>query len=229
MDESPHILVVEDETALADIIKDYLVDAGMTVTLLHDGAAATQTILGVQPDLVVLDIMLPGKDGITICREVRAESNVPIIMETAKVDEIDRLLGLELGADDYLCKPFSPRELVARVKAILRRSRIKEPDKLEHGSVGRLQIDAEKWLTKLDGQTVNLTRREFQLLLVLQKSAGRVYSRSQLLDAVFHDDADVFDRTIDSHVKNLRQKLKQVAPDFDPIRSVYGVGYAFEL
>ncbi len=185
--------------------------------------------MGIQPDLVVLDIMLPGKDGITICREVRAESEVPIIMETAKVDEIDRLLGLELGADDYVCKPFSPRELVARVKAILRRSQFNSSKPAEASDDSRLQVDEEKWLTKLDGQNVNLTRREFQLLLVLHKSAGRVYSRSQLLDAVFSDDADVFDRTIDSHVKNLRQKLKRVAPDFDPIRSVYGVGYAFEI
>lgn len=229
MSEKPHIVVIEDETTLAGVIKDYLVDADMKVTMLHDGAAAVQTILGVQPDLVVLDIMLPGKDGITICREVRAESEVPIIMETAKVDEIDRLLGLELGADDYLCKPFSPRELVARVKAVLRRTRKSGADRTEPATQdSRLQLDEEKWLTKLDGTSINLTRREFQLLLVLQKSAGRVYSRAQLLDAVFHDDADVFDRTIDSHIKNLRQKLKQVAADFDPIRSVYGVGYAYE-
>ena len=229
MSEKPHIVVIEDETTLAGVIKDYLVDADMKVTLLHDGAAAVQTILGVQPDLVVLDIMLPGKDGITICREVRAQSDVPIIMETAKVDEIDRLLGLELGADDYLCKPFSPRELVARVKAVLRRTRtVSAEGATSSPSNDRLQLDEEKWLTKLDGTSINLTRREFQLLLVLQKSAGRVYSRAQLLDAVFHDDADVFDRTIDSHIKNLRQKLKQVAPDFDPIRSVYGVGYAYE-
>ena len=229
MSEKPHIVVIEDETTLAGVIKDYLVDADMKVTMLHDGAAAVQTILGVQPDLVVLDIMLPGKDGITICREVRAESEVPIIMETAKVDEIDRLLGLELGADDYLCKPFSPRELVARVKAVLRRTRKAGAEKAEPATQeSRLQLDEEKWLTKLDGTSINLTRREFQLLLVLQKSAGRVYSRAQLLDAVFHDDADVFDRTIDSHIKNLRQKLKQVAADFDPIRSVYGVGYAYE-
>ena len=228
MNKAPEILVVEDESALADVIRDYLVDAGMKVTLLHDGSKATETILSANPDLVVLDIMLPGKDGVTICREVRAQSNVPIIMETAKVDEIDRLLGLELGADDYLCKPFSPRELVARIKAILRRTRATAPQPGQEPQVGRLHIDEEKWLTRLDGENVNLTRREFQLLLVLQKSAGRVYSRSQLLDAVFHDDADVFDRTIDSHVKNLRQKLKKVAPDFDPIRSVYGVGYAYE-
>ena len=229
MNEAPHIMVVEDETTLAGVIKDYLIDAGMKVTVLHDGASATQVILDARPDLVVLDIMLPGKDGITICREVRSQSEVPIIMETAKVDEIDRLLGLELGADDYLCKPFSPRELVARVKAILRRTRLSQSMLAADAGTGRLQIDEDKWLTKLDGQNVSLTRREFQLLLVLQKSTGRVYSRSQLLDAVFHDDADVFDRTIDSHVKNLRQKLKRVAPDFDPIRSVYGVGYAFEV
>ena len=229
MTEKPHIIVIEDETTLAGVIKDYLVDADMKVTLLHDGTAAVQTILGVQPDLVVLDIMLPGKDGITICREVRAQSEVPIIMETAKVDEIDRLLGLELGADDYLCKPLSPRELVARVKAVLRRTRAAgSNDAPDTSEIDRLQLDEEKWLTKLDGTSINLTRREFQLLLVLQKSAGRVYSRAQLLDAVFHDDADVFDRTIDSHIKNLRQKLKQVASDFDPIRSVYGVGYAYE-
>ena len=229
MTDKPHIIVIEDETTLADVIKDYLVDADMKVTLLRDGTAAVQTILGVQPDLVVLDIMLPGKDGITICREVRAQSEVPIIMETAKVDEIDRLLGLELGADDYLCKPFSPRELVARVKAVLRRTRVVGSNEASDTSENdRLQLDEEKWLTKLDGTSINLTRREFQLLLVLQKSAGRVYSRAQLLDAVFHDDADVFDRTIDSHIKNLRQKLKQVASDFDPIRSVYGVGYAYE-
>ena len=228
MSKAPEILVVEDESALADVIRDYLVDAGMKVTLLHDGSKAAEAILAAKPDLVVLDIMLPGKDGITICREVRVQSDVPIVMETAKVDEIDRLLGLELGADDYLCKPFSPRELVARVKAILRRSRSASPQSGKVKPAGRLQIDEEKWLTLLDGENVNLTRREFQLLLVLKKSAGRVYSRSQLLDAVFHDDADVFDRTIDSHVKNLRQKLKKVAADFDPIRSVYGVGYAYE-
>ncbi len=229
MSKLPHILVIEDEMTLAGVIKDYLVDAGMTVTLLHEGTTATQTILGVRPDLVVLDIMLPGKDGITICREVRAQSEVPIIMETAKVEEIDRLLGLELGADDYLCKPFSPRELVARIKAILRRTGINRAAQDGGTAHSRLHLDEEKWLTMLDDQIIKLTRREFQLLLVLQKSVGRVYSRSQLLDAVFHDDADVFDRTIDSHIKNLRNKLKQVAPDYDPIRSVYGVGYAFEL
>ena len=228
MGDQPHILIVEDEIALAEVIRDYLMDAGMQVSLLHDGTDAPQTILDMDPDLVVLDIMLPGKDGISICREVRNKSQVPIIMETAKVDEIDRLLGLELGADDYLCKPFSPRELVARVKAVLRRTGVTQVTGKSETHGARLELDEHKWLTRLDGQTVNLTRREFQLLLVLQSQPGRVYSRSQLLDLVFQDDADVFDRTIDSHIKNLRQKLKRIATDYDPVRSVYGVGYAFE-
>lgn len=228
MSDPPHILIVEDETALAEVMRDYLVDAGMRVDMLHDGTNAARIIIDTTPDLVVLDIMLPGKDGISICREVRIASQVPIIMETAKVDEIDRLLGLELGADDYLCKPFSPRELVARVKAILRRTRAAHSAEEAVESNSRLKLDEEKWMTQLDGQVVNLTRREFQLLLVLKNQPGRVYSRNQLLDLVFQNDADVFDRTIDSHIKNLRQKLKQVATDYDPVRSVYGVGYAFE-
>jgi len=229
MNDKKQILLIEDEPALAVVIKDYLIEAGMDVSLLHEGTNATQTILQDRPDLVILDIMLPGKDGITICREVRAESQVPIIMETAKVDEIDRLLGLELGADDYICKPFSPRELVARVKAVLRRSDDLNGDEKQGANRPRLVLDEEKWTTRLDDVSVNLTRREFQLLVVLSTNPGRVYSRVQLLDAVFSDDADVFDRTIDSHIKNLRQKLKRVAADFDPVRSVYGVGYAFEV
>jgi len=228
MNNSPHIMLIEDEVALAEVLRDYLVSAGMTVTMLHEGTGATEAILSAEPDLVVLDIMLPGKDGISICREVRSRSAVPLIMETAKVEEIDRLLGLELGADGYLCKPFSPRELVARVKAVLRRTMAVQNSQVGLKPDTRLQLDEDRWQTLLDGQSVNLTRREFQLLAALQKQPGRVYSRSQLLDRVFHDDADVFDRTIDSHIKNLRQKLKQVSADFDPIRSVYGVGYAFE-
>lgn len=228
MSKQPHIMLFEDEVALAEIIRDYLVDADMMVTMVHDGTRATETILRTEPDLVVLDIMLPGKDDISICRELRTKSQIPVIMETARVEEIDRLLGLELGADDYLCKPFSPRELVARVKAVLRRTMVPTAEQNPDNRATRLQLDEAKWLSRLDGQSVNLTRREFQLLLVLQKQPGRVYSRGQLLDLIFRDDADVFDRTIDSHIKNLRQKLKQISADFDPIRSVYGVGYAFE-
>lgn len=228
MTDRKRILIVEDEPALAEIIRDYLVQADMDAEILDHGATAVATILATQPDLVVLDVMLPGKDGLEICKEVRRSSTVPIILETARVEEIDRLLGLELGADDYLCKPFSPRELVARVKAIFRRMEM-------FGATGatplpdqRLALDADSWRSTLDGQPLDLTRREFQLLAVLHQRPGRVLSRSQLIELAYADEADVFDRTIDSHIKNLRRKLKDVDPDWDPIRSVYGVGYAYE-
>ncbi|MEP2533349.1 response regulator [Shimia sp.] len=221
MSDRPHILIVEDEPDLADVIRDYLTQANMDADILSDGTSAVETILRTRPDLVVLDVMLPGKDGLTICREVRAQSDVPIIMETARVEEIDRLLGLELGADDYLCKPFSPRELVARIKAILRRAAPSAaPTK-------GLVLDSEKWRATLNATSLDLTRREFQLLEALHNRPGRVFSRGQLLDLVFPDDSDVFDRTIDSHIKNIRTKVKAVAPEANLIRSVYGVGYAF--
>jgi two-component system response regulator BaeR len=224
MSEAKHVLIIEDEAALAEILRDYLRQAGMEADVLHEGTHAVETILRARPDVVILDIMLPGKDGLSICREVRAASDVPIILETAKVEEIDRLLGLELGADDYICKPFSPRELVARVKAILRRvDRQARPS-----DDGGLVLDADQRIATLDGKPLELTRREFQLLSVLVNRPGRVFSRSQLLDLVFPDDSDVFDRTIDSHIKNIRQKIKKRDPDSAAIRSVYGVGYGYD-
>lgn len=222
-----HIMIVEDEEALAEVLKDYLVQNNMRVTILHDGHDAVKRILDEAPDLVILDVMLPGQDGLSICRQVRDKSNVPIILETARVEEIDRLLGLELGADDYICKPWSPREVVARVKAILRRSQAtieSEPDTNEGG----LQLNEENWSVSVDGELLDFTRREFQLLLILYKRPGRVFSRAQLLEMAFPDDAMVFDRTVDSHIKNIRQKLKQHATDGELIRSVYGVGYAYD-
>ncbi len=225
MTPNKRIMIIEDEPALADILTQYLEQSGFDVETLREGTDAVERILSGDPDLVVLDLMLPGKDGLTICREVRMKSEVPIIMETAKVEEIDRLLGLELGADDYLCKPFSPRELVARVRAILRRSQPKAagdtPD--QHTIV----LDAETWKARVGTRPLDLTRREFQLLQVLHRRPGRVFSRSQLLDLVFPDDAAVIDRTVDSHIKNIRHKVKAVTDDWDPIRSVYGVGYAY--
>jgi two-component system response regulator BaeR len=225
-----HIMIVEDEEALADVLKDYLMQHDMRVTILNEGHNAVEEILSQAPDLVILDVMLPGKDGLTICREVRAKSNVPIILETARIEEIDRLLGLELGADDYVCKPWSPREVVARVKAILRRA----DNKLEQaGSVNNdmskgLELNEENWAVTFDGKLLDFTRREFQLLSILYKRPGRVFSRSQLLELAFPDDAMVFDRTVDSHIKNMRQKLKPFAIDDELIRSVYGVGYAYD-
>lgn len=222
---APRILIVEDETALAEVVRDYLIAAGMGVDILAEGTGAVATALAGQHDLLVLDLMLPGVDGLTICREVRRTSEVPIIMTTAKVEEIDRLLGLGLGADDYLCKPYSPRELVARVKTILRRSAWGRDGAAPQGS--RLVIDAECWLATLDGLALDLTRREFMLVQALVARPGRVFSRDDLLARAFPDDTDVFDRTVDSHIRNIRRKIAAIS-DSDPIRSVYGVGYAYD-
>lgn len=223
-----HIMIVEDEEALAEVLKDYLAQNDMRVTILHDGHDAVVRILEEAPDLVILDVMLPGQDGLSICRQVRDKSNVPIILETARVEEIDRLLGLELGADDYICKPWSPREVVARVKAILRRTSraadVADPSSEE----ASLQLNEDNWSVSFDGQLLDFTRREFQLLSILYKRPGRVFSRGQLLELAFPDDAMVFDRTVDSHIKNIRQKLKPHATDGEIIRSVYGVGYAYD-
>lgn len=226
MDSPKRILIVEDEATFAGYIKDYLVQAGMTADVHSNGADAVELILRTAPHLVILDVMLPGKDGLTICREIRAASQVPIILQTAKVEEIDRLLGLELGADDYICKPYSPRELVARVKALLRRSAFSAAV-APAASTSRLVMDADRWNASIDGSSLGLTRREFQILGSLHARPSVVLSRSQLLDAIAGD-TDVVDRTVDSHIKNLRNKIKAVDPDWDPIRSVYGVGYAFE-
>ncbi|WP_138936215.1 response regulator [Roseovarius arcticus] len=221
----PRILIVEDETALAEVVRDYLVAAGMTVDVMAEGTGAVEFALEGKHDLLVLDLMLPGVDGLTICRELRKTSLVPIIMTTAKVEEIDRLLGLELGADDYLCKPYSPRELVARVRAILRRAAATSSGDMVQDE--RLKIDAERWQATLEGVALDLTRREFTLLQSLAARPGRVFSRDMLLALAFPDDTEVFDRTVDSHIRNIRRKIAAVS-DQDPIRSVYGVGYAFE-
>lgn len=191
------------------------------MTTLHSGTNAVREVLKEDPDLVILDIMLPGKDGLAVCREIRAQSNVPIILESARVEELDKLFGLELGADDYVCKPWSPRELVARAKAILRRVQVHASQHQERG----LHMNGEGWTTYYNSQLVDLTRREFQLLNTLFRHPGRVFSRAQLIEIVFPDDIEIFDRTIDSHIKNIRAKLKKAGADSDLIRSVYGVGY----
>lgn len=224
-----HIIIVEDEDALAQVLKDYLAQLDMRVTVLNEGHDAVEQILEQAPDLVILDVMLPGKDGLTICREVRAKSDVPIILETAKIEEIDRLLGLELGADDYICKPWSPREVVARVKAILRRTKRRAaPVDTDDQTPKGLQLNEDNWVVSYDGKTLDFTRREFRLLSILNKRPGRVFSRAQLLELAFPDDSMVFDRTVDSHIKNIRQKLKPFTGEDELIRSVYGVGYAYD-
>jgi two-component system, OmpR family, response regulator BaeR len=219
----PLVLIVEDEARLAHVLEDYLTVAGFVTEWIADGREVVPAVRRRMPDLVLLDLMLPGQHGLDVCRQLRAFSQVPIIMVTARVEEIDRLIGLELGADDYICKPFSPREIVARVRAILRRvSREKA------GAPTVLQIDESRHSATFDEIDLELTPVEFRLLKTLAGTPGRVYSRAQLVDQLYTDHRVVTDRTVDSHIKNLRRKLDQVSPEQELIRSVYGVGYKFE-
>ncbi len=218
------ILIVEDEPRLAETHRDYLVQSGYETEWLADGRKVVPWVRENVPDLILLDLMLPGKDGLDICKEIRSFSNVPIIMITARVEEIDRLIGLEAGADDYICKPFSPREVVARVKTVLRRS---SPQPTPEDQI--LSLDEERYRATLQGQKLDLTAVEFQLLNILGSSPGRIFSRTQLMDRIYTDQRIVCDRTIDSHVKKLRKKISAVVPDADLIYSVYGVGYKFEI
>ncbi|HUE92990.1 response regulator [Pseudomonas sp.] len=217
---SADILVVEDEPKLAALLRDYLQAAGHRVTCLDDGLAVVPAVRAAEPQLILLDIMLPGRDGLDICRELRSFSEVPIMLITARVEEVDRLLGLDLGADDYICKPFSPREVMARVRAILRRC----PPQASGG----LQLDAATYRASYAGVELDLTPVEFRLLHCLAATPGRVYSRDQLMNRLYDDHRVVTDRTVDSHVKNLRRKLELVAPGQELIHSIYGVGYKLE-
>jgi len=226
---SPRILVVEDEPDIAAIVVDYLRHAGYTVEHQAEGRAALASIVAAPPDLTLLDIMLPGMDGLDILRQARRHTEHPIIMLTARVEEVDRLIGLELGADDYICKPFSPREVVARVKAVLRRAAPGAPPAGVEGVATALVLNENLWQATLHGTPLNLTRREFKLLQVLARQRGRIFSRAQLLDQAYDDTLDVNERAIDSHIKNLRKKLKAASgDDTDWIRSVYGVGFALD-
>ena len=218
---SGDIFIVEDEPELAALVADYARAASYTPTVFDDGAVALAALRVSAPSLVVLDLMLPGLDGLTLCRTLRSFSEVPVVMVTARVEEIDRLLGLESGADDYLCKPFSPRELIARIKAILRRSGSAQPRILD------IQDNARR--ITIRGTALELTPSEFAILATLARRPGQVFSRAQLLDAAREDSLDVADRAIDSHIKNLRRKIAAAAPGVEPIHSIYGLGYRFDL
>lgn len=222
------ILIVEDEPDLAELIADYLRASDYIPTIIGNGQIALASVQQTMPDLIVLDLMLPGLDGIHFCSEVRRFSNVPIVMVTAKVEEVDRLLGLEIGADDYLCKPFSPRELVARIKAILRRSAPNSSTAAQTPSAGQFSIDETAQSIFLQGKVLELTRSEYLILHCFLRHHGQVFSRAQLLDLANQDSLDVTDRAIDSHIKNLRKKIKHQLPDSDPIHSIYGLGYRFD-
>jgi two-component system response regulator BaeR len=224
-DKVARILIVEDEPKLAALLSDYLKAASYVTDIVADGREVVPAVKANQPDLVLLDLMLPGRDGLEVCRELRTFSDVPIIMVTARVEEIDRLLGLEIGADDYICKPFSPREVVARVRAILRRTQRRGEPSAARGLV----IDETQYRASYNGQPLDLTPVEFRLLKAFAASPGRVFSRQQLLDNLYADHRVVTDRTVDSHIKNLRRKLQLVSPEQEIIQSIYGVGYKLDI
>jgi two-component system response regulator BaeR len=221
----PLILVVEDEPKLAQLMIDYLQASNYRTHHIADGNEVLSYVQQTPPDLMLLDLMLPGRDGLTLCREIRRFSELPIIMVTARTEEIDRLLGLEIGADDYICKPFSPREVVARVKTILRRVK-RSPEEVQQSS--HLQIDESRFQASWCEQPLELTPAEFRLLKTLALEPGKVFSREQLLNHLYDDYRVVTDRTIDSHIKNLRRKLESLDAEQPFIRAVYGMGYRWE-
>ena len=220
------ILVVDDERQIAQIARDYLERAGFIVLSTGDGRSALKIYEEHQPDLVVLDLGLPRLDGIEVARALRRDSNVPIIMLTARVDESDRLRGFEIGADDYVTKPFSPRELVARVRTVLRRSNT-APGSAEQFQVADLTIDIPKMRVERGKAAIELTPTEFHLLLAMARHPGRVFTRAQLLDAVRGTEVEAFDRAIDTHVKNVRRKLEPDTRHPRYLLTVYGIGYKF--
>ncbi len=226
-DLAPLILVIEDEPKLARLLADYLSASQFRPIIVERGDEAIKAVREHDPALLLLDLNLPGMDGLSVCRELRKTSNVPVIMVTARAEEIDRLLGLELGADDYICKPFSPREVVARVRAVLRRTALSAASDAAVADPVAIDIDARR--ATISGKPVSLTGVEFELLRALRERPGRVFSRAELLDRIYADYRDVSDRAVDSHIKNLRRKLEDALPGRELIHSVYGVGYRYEV
>jgi DNA-binding response OmpR family regulator len=216
------ILIVDDEPQIVEICRDYLKAAGYDTVTASNGAQGVSLARREKPDLIVLDLMMPEMDGLDVCRTIRRDSDVPIIMLTARVEETDKLIGLELGADDYITKPFSPRELVARVRVVLRR--VSGDTAAEVIRVGNVSLDRAHYEVQIEKRTVTLTPTEFEIMAVLMSQAGRIYSRSQLLNSIHGVAFESYERAIDSHIRNLRRKLE---PD-DLIVTVHGVGYKFE-
>ncbi len=221
----PKVLFVDDEPKIVQLGRDYLEKAGFTVEVARDGRQALAAIRAARPDLIVLDLGLPDQDGLDITRQVRKDSNVPIIMLTARGEETDKLVGLELGADDYMVKPFSPKELVARVRAVLRRVASGSAGSKDVLRAGDLTLDLPRMRTDVAGRPVELTGTEFQLLAALARQPGRILTRSQLLDAVHGVAFESYERAIDTHIKNLRRKIEPNPREPRYILTVYGVGY----
>ena len=220
------ILIVEDEKKLANILSDYLKRDGFKTEMIENGIEVVPWVKQNNPGLILLDLMLPNVNGKDICKEIRTFSKVPIIMVTAMIDEVDRLIGLELEADDYICKPFSPKEVVARVKTVLRRT---DPDYINTDPLKGFVVNTENYSIILEGKKLDLTPVEFRILSMFINYPGRVYNRDQILNIIFEDGRIVLDRTVDTHIKNLRKKLHAIKPDSEHIRSVYGIGYSFEM
>jgi two-component system, OmpR family, alkaline phosphatase synthesis response regulator PhoP len=220
------VMVVDDEPKIVQLARDYLEHAGFAVVVAHDGKAALATARAQKLDLIVLDLGLPELDGLDVARTLRGESNVPIVMLTGRSEESDKLVGLEIGADDYVTKPFSPKELVARVRAVLRRTE-RPLGNVEIVRVGDLTLDIPRMRTTVADRTVTLTPTEFQLVATMAREPGRVFTRSQLLDAVHGVAFESYERAIDAHVKNLRQKLEPDPATPRYVLTVYGVGYRF--
>jgi DNA-binding response OmpR family regulator len=219
------ILIIEDEPAIARLIRDYLERAGFATISAADGDAGLARARADKPDLILLDLGLPRRDGLDVAREIRKTSEVPIIAVTARGDETDRIVGLELGADDYVVKPFSPKELVARVRAVLRRSEgVVAEDVIRSGDI---EIDVGRMRVKIDDRVVDLTATEFQLLTTLARTPGRVYTRSQLLDSIHGVAFEAYERAIDTHVRNIRRKIEPIPEEPRYLQTVHGVGYRF--
>lgn len=219
------ILVADDDQRLADLLRRYLENAGYAVIVAHDGRKALELARGRQPDLILLDLMMPELDGWDVCRILRAESDIAIIMITARATENDTLLGLDLGADDYIVKPFSPKEVVARVRTVLRRGSALTAAEPELWMVGKLSVDARRHEANLDGRVLDLTPREFSILKVFAANPGRAFSRAELVAAAFGFEYDGMDRTVDAHIRSLRNKLGDSSADPTYVETVYGVGY----
>ncbi len=220
------VLVVEDEIEIARVVRDYLDQAGFEVIVVGDGGSAIASVRSARPDLVVLDLGLPGRDGLDVAREIRRWSNTPIVMLTARGDETDRVVGLELGADDYVVKPFSPKELVARIRAVLRRTRAAQLGD-EVLRADDVEVDTARMRVSVAGTPVGLTPTEFQLLVTLVREPGRVFTRSQLLNAVHGVAIESYERAIDAHVKNIRRKIEPTPSAPRYVLTVHGVGYRF--
>jgi two-component system response regulator BaeR len=218
------ILIVEDEPALAQLLADYFQAADYQTHIIARGDQVDTWLQQHSAAAVILDLMLPGKEGLEVCKDIRAYSNVPILMTTARVEEIDRLLGLELGADDYICKPYSPREVVARVKTVLRRTQAAATAPAS----AHFELQPERCQVLVNNHSIELTSTENELLRLLTSEPGRIYSRNHIMDNIYSDYRIVSERTIDSHVKKLRKKIAQAEPEHDFVQSVYGVGYKFE-